>query len=257
MAKERRKIMIAGQLWIGSQYRVAHQLDPTNRRSAKAQISAPAKEAANARKSFEKLMLQIACNFRPTDSVITLTYRDACLPRTKEESDKRLSAFVRLFRASRKEAGLELRYIRVTEGYHSFGRFHHHLIINRTVSDIDTIRELWQRNGSDIDIRPLKAGPPPDPFAPKKRAASSPDNFYASWARYLAKEPLEKGRRRVGERMWRASLGMQRPTIIYSNVSESDILAPPPGAFALDTVACNNEFGHFATITAMLPEAPN
>lgn len=256
--KERRKIMLAGHLWVGTQYRAAHQKTPGAGRLAKTQITSPAKQAFNNTKSFEKLLTLIACNFSPSDAVITLTYRDGNRPRTKEEADKRLSAFIRAFRAYRKGHGQELRYIRVTEGYHSGMRMHHHVIINTEAREIRKARAeiapLWT-DGDDIDVRPLKWGPPEDRAPLGKRPKEKPrDNFYLTWAHYLTKEPREMGRRREGERMWRASIGMRRPTIIYSMVPESDRLEAPIGAHIVDNNMRTNAYGHFHTIMALLPD---
>ena len=122
MAKERRKIIIAGSLWMGVQYAVAYSRDPATQRDVKAQISTPARESLNARLSWQKLMMLLACNFSTEDLVVTLTYRDDTLPRTKNEADKKLTAFIRRLRSVRREAGVETIYVRCTEGYHSGGR---------------------------------------------------------------------------------------------------------------------------------------
>lgn len=257
--KARRKIIRAGMLWVGLQYRSVHSRDPSTQRQAKAQISTPIKETINAKQSFYKLMLQIACNFLPSDSCVTLTYRPDCLPRTKTEADKYLTAFIRAYRAALRERGTAaLPYIRVTEGYHAGDRFHHHVILPRCSADKKMILEHWGRYGDIVDVRPLSWGPPDryEDGRPKTgRPRHLPDNCYFSWAHYLTKEPREKGRAYVGERMWRASLGMAKPTIIYNNVSEDDPLQPPPGGFVTDRDESINCYGRFVLITALVPES--
>lgn len=233
MGKERRKIVVAGPLWMGVQYAAAHSKDPDAKRAAKSQISSPARESLNARLSWQKLMLVLACNFSPGDLVATLTYRDADLPKVREDADKKLTAFLRRLRVARKAAGDELRYIRVTEGYHSGGRLHHHLIVNATGDDYDLIRRLWERNGDNVEFQPFE-----------------PDG-YQSWAQYLTKEPRTLGRRHVGDRTWRASLHMRKPVILYDYVPESDSLQPPIGAHVLDRTECQNCYGRFVSITAL------
>ena len=257
LMKERRKIIAAGPIWIGVQYRAALSRDPNAARQAKMQITRPVQEALNARRSFQKLMLQIACNFRPTDSVVTVTYRDADLPKSKAEADKHLTAFIRKYRTECRARGAQsFPYIRVTEGYTSDHRYHHHVILPRCHADPAEIRMAWARYGDNIDVRPLSWGPP-DRYDEQGRPSSRrpkalPDNCYFSWAKYLSKESIELGRRRVGERMWRASLGLQKPTVLYANVSESDTLTPPPGAFVLDRSESVNEYGRFLQITAII-----
>lgn len=234
--KERRKIIIAGPLWMGVQYAAAHSKDPDTQRAAKSQISSPARESLNAKKSWQKLMLMLACNFELSDLVVSLTYRPEQLPRIREDADKQLTAFLRRLRAARRADGETLRYIRVTEGYHTGIRLHHHLIINATGDDYHIIRQLWSKNGDNIDFEQLGV------------------KGYEYWARYLTKEPRELGRRHVGDRTWRASLHMQKPKVSYGYVSDTDTLQPPPWAAVLEKTECQNGYGRFVTITAMKTE---
>lgn len=240
MAKQRRKIIISGSLWMAVQYTAICGENQSARREARAQISTPARESLNAKMSWQKLMLVLAANFRSNDLVVTLTYRDVCLPQTREIADKKLSNFIRHLRKHRREKGQELTYIRVTEGYHSDGRLHHHLILNATGEDFETIRKLWDKNGDDVDFTPFGIDGP------------------ERWGKYLTKEPREKGRRHVGDRTWRTSRNCQRPvTQPTEYVDDRDILEPPPGAFVLDSTECHNSFGSFHHIMARLPETSN
>ena len=234
--KERRKIIIAGPLWMGIQYAAAHSKDPDKQRAAKSQISSPARESLNARTSWQKLMMVLACNFSPGDLVVTLTYRDQDLPKTREDADKKLTAFLRRLRAVRKADQEDLRYIRVTEGYHTGGRLHHHLIVNSTGDDYELIAKLWEKNGDNLEYQRLGS------------------DGYSAWAQYLTKEPRTQGRRHVGDRTWRASIRMKKPIVFYEYVPESDRLQPPPWAEVLDKTECQNGYGRFVTITAMKTE---
>lgn len=236
MGKERRKEITAGSLWMGVQYAAAYTPDPDARRQAKAMISTPARESLNARKSWQKLMLILACNFRPGDLVVTLTYREQHLPRTREDADKQLTGFIRALRKKRGVAGTQLKYIRVTEGYHTGGRLHHHLILNTTQGDFETIRSLW-RWGDDVDITHFGA------------------DGAERWAKYLTKEPRVLGRRYVGDRTWRASLHMIKPQILYSFVDTSQALSPPPGAVIIERIECQNSYGRFVSLIAAIPPA--
>ena len=236
MGKERRKVIVAGSLWMAVQYTVARGGNQTAKREARAQISTPARESLNAKLSWQKLMLVLAANFVPTDLVVTLTYRDADLPKVREQADKRLDYFIRLLRAHRRQQGQELVYARTTEGYHSDGRLHHHLIVNATGQDFAVIRQLWKRNGDDLDFEPFGRDGP------------------ERWAKYLTKEPREKGRRYVGDRTWRTSRNIKKPKIKYEFVAAEAGLSPPPGAFILDRTQCENIYGRFTHIMARLPE---
>ena len=152
MAKERRKIIRAGSLWMAVQYTTIRGENQSARREARSQISTPARESLNAKMSWQKLMMVLATNFRSRDLVITLTYRDENLPSTRERADKRLDNFIRSFRQYRRSRSADLKYVRTTEGYHSDGRLHHHLIANATGQDFDVIRvgAADHRNAADL-----------------------------------------------------------------------------------------------------------
>lgn len=239
MAKERRKIIQAGSLWMAVQYTAIRGENQAARREARAQISTPARESLNAKLSWQKLMLILAANFRSTDLVVTLTYRDGCLPIHREAADRRLDYFIRHLREHRRQQGLPLVYARITEGYHSGGRLHHHLIINSTGQDYDVICRLWSKDGDNVDF--------------KQFGLDGPER----WAKYLTKEPREKGRRHVGDRTWRTSRNVKKPIISYELVDAADGLAPPQGAFVLDKTECQNCYGKFCHMMARLPETTN
>lgn len=239
MAKERRKIIQAGRLWMAVQYTAIHTQNQSARREARSQISTPARESLNAKLSWQKLMLILAANFNSSDLVVTLTYRDENLPKRRDEANRRLDNFIRALRAYRRGAGKELVYVRATEGYHTGGRLHHHLIINSTGSDYDIIRQLWLKNGDNIDFE--KFG-----YDGAER-----------WAKYLTKEPREKGRRYVGDRTWSTSRHMKKPLTSYEFVPEGNDLAPPPGANVTDKTECSNSFGRFCHMMALLPDTTN
>lgn len=237
MAKERRKVVTAGNLWMAVQYTAIHTRNPSARRDAKMQISSPARESLNAKLSWQKLMLTLAANFRKNDLVVTLTYRDKNLPARREDADRLLSNFIRALRAHRRGKGQSLVYVRTTEGYHSGGRYHHHLILNATGADHDIIRQLWEKNGDNIDFEPFGS------------------DGAERWGKYLTKEPRERGRRYVGDRTWRASRGMKKPDISSCFVEEGDELRAPAGAFVTDKAEVQNCYGRFCHLMAMLPDS--
>jgi hypothetical protein len=239
MAKDRRKIVQAGRLWMAVQYTAIRADNPAARREAKAQISSPARESLNAKLSWQKLMLLLAANFVSGDLVVSLSYRDADLPVRREDADKKLSNFIRALRQHRTAAGKTLVYVRVTEGYHSGGRLHHHIIVNATGDDFDVIRRLWNKNGDNVDF---------ERFGPE-----GPER----WAKYLTKEPREKGRRHVGDRTWRASIHMKKPIETSQLVSQDEPLQAPFGASVFDEAHCDNCYGRFHYMMAMLPESRN
>ena len=239
MAKERRKIIQAGQLWMAVQYTAIRSSDQSARREARAQISSPARESLNAKLSWQKLMLLLAANFTSNDLVVGLSYRDADLPVRREDADKKLSNFIRALRQRRAAQGKPLIYIRVTEGYHSGGRLHHHLIINETGDDYQLIRDLWKKNGDNVDF---------ERFGPEGAER---------WGKYLTKEPREKGRRYVGDRTWRASIHLKKPIVASELVSQDEPLIPPAGSFVIDSTQCENCYGRFHHVMAIVRNPRN
>ena len=237
MAKERLKIIQAGSLWMAVQYTAIHTQNQGARREARAMISNPARESLNAKTSWQRLMLILAANFTSKDMVVTLTYRDGKLPLHREDANKRIQLFIRKLRAARRAAGLPFRYVYTTEGYHSGGRLHHHLIVNATGADFDTIRSLWSQWGENIDFEQFGTDGP------------------ERWGKYLTKEPREQGRRHVGDRTWSASRNMKKPEVFYTYVPEHTALSPPAGAFVLDKTECENCYGRFIHIMARLRPA--
>lgn len=218
------------------QYTAIHAGNQTARREAKCQISSPAREALNAKRSWQKLMLTLAANFAPEDLLVGLDYRDECLPKRREDADKNLSNFIRALRKYRKEKGLPLVYVRVTEGYHSGGRLHHHIIINSTGDDYPIIKSLWEKYADTVDFEPFG------------------EDGAERWAKYLTKEPRIKGRRYVGDRTWRTSQHMKKPDVTSILVDAEDDLQPPPGACVTDKATVQNCYGRFHYIMAQLSE---
>ena len=239
MAKERLKTIQAGKLWMAVQYTAIRGGNQNARREARAQISSPARESLNAKLSWQKLMLSLAANFSSDDLVVSLSYRDGSLPIRREDADRLLGNFIRALRQHRTESGQQLVYVRVTEGYHSGGRLHHHMIVNATGDDYDIIKKLWAKNGDNIDFEPFGT------------------DGAERWGKYLTKEPREKGRRYVGDRTWRSSIHMKKPVVTTEMVSRDDPLLPPAGAFVMDKTECENCYGRFCHVMAMLPEARN
>ena len=234
MAKQRRKIVTAGRYCRAVQYTMITDIEAQRSRAPKELVSSCAREAINLHQSFQKLKAAIAANFDTSDLVVTLTYSDACLPPGRDAAEKILKRFIRQLRAERRAAGADLRYIYVSELGHSRGRPHHHIILNATGTDYDTLRRLWQY-GDQIDIRRIA------------------DKGFDGWARYLSKEPREHGRRRVGERMWRNSRTLVKPIVDAGWVDAGDDLTAPPGAYILDRQERVNCYGRFAYLEYLLP----
>lgn len=92
----------------------------------------------NERLAEMKLRLLLNENFRKGDLFLLLTYAE---PADPQQAKIELAKFIRAARAKYKAAGLELKYISVTEYLNE--RIHHHIVMN----SIDTriFQDLWQR----------------------------------------------------------------------------------------------------------------
>lgn len=240
MLSEKRVIFQAGRIWYAKQYLPLRGSGPSGQRRERKEYSTQIREAINFRTSIEKLWLLLECNFKDDDLYISLSYRPEMLPNTKDAAEKCLTQFIRAFREARKVNAEDLLYVRVTEGYHSGMRLHHHLIANAVGNDYQIVRELWQKYGDNVEILPYSCK--------------------SSWAHaeYLTKEPKRKGRRKVGERMWRASKNLKRPIIIKEDVPAGEDLPVPHGAKLIKQKNERNTFGRFQYIAAILkPDMEN
>ena len=230
------KIETAGRLVRGMIYTRALPSDSVAARQAKTRCSSAARAAMNLKQSWQKLEVQMAANFTPRDLVLTLTYRDSCLPRSKAQAVTRLKKFIRELRESRSIRGAPTYYIYCTEGYHGDKRWHHHLILNSTGHDYEEIRALWNENGDDSDFEHIDL------------------KGYEDWAVYLTKEPREHGKPKVGERMWVPSMGLKRPTVHTSTCPDNFTLTIPKGAVVLDQSERQNAYGEYCYVKYLLPE---
>lgn len=234
MAK-RRKTVVAGRLVFETAYTAALPSDTEHVRQAKMKMSSAARRRLNLKAASRQLELLIAANFTPRDLVVTLTYDDEHLPQSRAEAVKNLKKFFRALREARRRQKLpDLKYIYVTESKHEHGRWHHHVILNGTGNDMETIRSLWTY-GEQVNIEMLD------------------DTQYRALAEYLAKEPREAGSAN-GKRMWTPSKGLTRPTVQSDWIDDRATLEPPPGATVLESVTERNEWGEYVYLKYLLPD---
>lgn len=230
---KRRKTIYAGRRVYSVVYTVASPRDDAYKAKKIRKISSAAVARINCNTAVRKLEHRMYCGFEPDDLVITLTYRDADLPTGYAGAQKCLAAFLRLLRRERERHGQELRYIYCTEGKHGDHRLHHHLILNSTGEDIETIRSLW-RYGDEVDLSYIH-----------KRG-------YRGWAEYLSKERRDASLN--GKRMYVCSRNVPKPEIDYEYVDDSTSLEAPPGAQEVIESGDRNEFASFRYIEYTLPE---
>ena len=189
MAK-RKKTIIAGSIVKTILYTAPEPRDGERARAEKSRMTSAAQKAMNDKTARGRLEMLLAANFEGQDLFVTLTYRDADLPGRRADAVKNVRKFIKQLRAHRKARGQELKYVYTTECKHGEGRLHHHLVINATERDIETIRSLWPY-GDMVDIEYVGA------------------RDYEELARYMTKESVEG--RPVGAQMWTRSRNLSSP----------------------------------------------
>lgn len=237
--KEQIKILRAGRVQYMIQYTSLRGGVAKQNRQPKRNISAAVRESMNFRTSKMKLWLILESTFNPSDDLyVSFTYRDADLPKNKDEANRRFAYFIRALREARNARAQDTVYVWVTEGQHGDKRLHHHLLINGTGDDYAMMHDLWKW-GDQVEIWPYHC---------KK---------HWDHAEYFAKEVREKGRRRVGERMWRASRNIKRPVITYETAKPGSLLAAPAGSYVVEKDQKDNTFGRFQYVHCILPDVTN
>lgn len=195
-------------------------------------MTTAAQKAMNDKTARGRLEMLLAANFVGRDLFITLTYRDADLPEKRAEALKNVRLFLRNLRRHRKARDQELKYVYTTEGKHGEHRLHHHLILNATERDIETIRSLWPY-GDIIDLEYVK------------------DRDYETLALYLTKESMEG--RPVGAQMWTRSQNLVEPTVETCFVPDDTALAVPIGCHVLEREEKVTEYGSYCYIKYRVP----
>lgn len=204
MAK-RMKIITAGNLRKVVMYTPVMPRDGPVVRAQRSRATTEAQKRMNDKTARAKLELTLAANFTGRDLFCTLTYGDKHLPPTKEAAEGVLRAFVRVLREDRKRHGQALKYAYVTENDHGDRRIHHHIIINATGRDIETIRSLWT-HGDQVDIEPL---------------------YRKTWEAHAEYMTKEGGGRPVGKRMWTPSRNLDKPKVTSCWVPEGTRIDVP------------------------------
>lgn len=209
---------------------------PLPRRRGRAPKSLPqtfVREKLNIKHAYERLAFLLASNFKYSDWMVSLSYDDEHLPPNTYAAQRRIIAFNRRMRESRKAFGRPYCYVYVTEGRHGDERLHHHLIINRYPGDSEVLRQLWP--DGNVDWEPLgKLG-------------------HVGMAKYLTKEPMRLGREYVGDRLWTPSKNLEKPKISVEPVPDSTRPVPPKEAFDVVERTDSNSFGSFAYLDYKLP----
>lgn len=231
-----KRIIVAGPLVVEAVYPAPHPRDSRTVRQGKKALSSQAQQMMNLKYAYQKLELLIAANFGQRDIYATLTYDNTHLPKNRQESLKRIHAFLKRLRKARRDKGQELRYIYVTEHKHRHenfymdGRWHHHILINTTGEDYDQIRQLWGQG--NIEFRSIRV---------------DKERHFESLARYFCKEQRDK----LGLRLWSGSRNLRKPERECFRVPDDTPLKMPPPSRAIplmDTGNVDTVYGHYRYI---------
>lgn len=211
------KIRIAGNKL--KKYRVSASLAPilqtSSSRCGRKVASTIKRELQNQKTSFLKLELLLYENFELDDWFVTLTYMPDKLPSSWRAAKKKMPYFLSKLRTRRKKENIPYQYVYVNECLHGDGRPNHHLVTKQGPEHKKEVEALW--NNGFVDIKTIRE------FGGFRKVA-----------KYMTKEPRDKGKPRVGERMWNPSHGLSRPIEIDAVVSDDFVLTEPPGSVPVD-----------------------
>ena len=231
MAK-RKKTITAGCIVKTILYTAPEPRDGERARAEKSRMTTAAQKAMNDKTARGRLEMLLAANFVGSDLFVTLTYRDADLPEKRTGAVKNVRQFLKELRKHRRARGQELKYIYTTEEKHGAARLHHHLIINSTERDIETIRSLWPY-GDIIDLEYVR------------------NRDYETLALYMTKESVEG--RPVGAQMWTRSRNLVQPTVESCFVPDDTAITVPIGCYVLEREEKVTEYGCYSYIKYRVP----
>jgi len=226
MAK-RKKTITAGNIVKTILYTAPEPRDGERARAEKSRMTSAAQKAMNDKSARARLEMLLAENFTGRDLFVTLTYRDSALPSRRAGAVTLVRRFLRDLRKHRTARGQELRYVYTTEEKHGAARLHHHLVINATGQDIETIRSLWLY-GDVVDVEQID------------------ENDYAALAVYITKESVEG--RPVGAQMWTRSRNLRQPVVEICYVPDDTALSVPVGCHILEKEERATEYGSYCYV---------
>ena len=230
---KRVKEMQAGRYVLACCYSAVSKRDSEPARSAKKAVQTSAQAAMNLKYSYQKCLLTIAGNF-PDGLFVGLSYDEAHLPPNREAAKKEIRRFITAMRSEYSRRGAAFEYLYCTEWKHGEARLHHHMICNRIEGARELFDSMWGRGAVSVQgIDPLTL---------------------QDLARYFTKEARDD-KRKVGERAWTPSKGLQRPNISTSMIPDNMTIAPPAGSYILDNPSFRNEYGAGETAFYILPQA--
>ena len=234
MAKTLKRIDAVG-LQVEALYSKKRRNDTPQQRAAKQKASSEAQRRMNQIYSYQKLELLLATNYPTAGSglVVTVTFDDKHMPKTREEAQIRFRYFMKKLRTARRSAGLPDPVVISTPEIltSASGRWHYHLVIDNTGNDLNMIRDSWIY-GSDIEAEKLRV---------------DDEKNWETLARYMTKELREcqEYDAKPGLHGWSCTRNVKRPQIDTVTVEDDYELTPPEGSTVLLDEKKRTEFASF------------
>lgn len=219
------KIVTAGPYQKKILYSRGHRSDSPKQRAAKRRASSEAQKLLNLKNSREELKLRLAAAFPTAGSgwVCVLTYRDECLPRSRDEAQAIVNDFRKRMRRERRRRGQPfLMASNIEEHSARHGRLHHHAVINNTGDDMELIRRCWIW-GEVLEMHKLRV---------------DKEQNWATLAAYMTKEPPEK----LGKHGWTVTRNCPKPEVETFTVPDDTPLQPPRGTHLIASERRRDEF---------------
>ena len=235
---KKRKSIFAGPLMLTADLPCRSRGDGPKVRAAKAKASSEAQRRFNQIQSQQELELRLAANFPTAGSglVIVLTYDDRHLPKSRKEAQRRFKYFLKKLREARKAAELPApRVIYAPEVLSSAnGRWHHHIVLDSTGDDLDTVRHCWIY-GREIECEKLRV---------------DSEKNHETLARYMSKELREAQEYecRAGLHGWGCTRNCLKPEVDVQLVGDAERLEPPEHATVLLWERRETEFGGYTIL---------
>lgn len=188
-------------------------------RSGRMGTTSDAAREVHRRDAVERLRWLLNANFRSGDYHLTLTYSSECSPPNPDVAKAELARWLRAARKIYSAAGVEFKYINVTE--FEAKRIHHHVICSR--ADAEALAKAWQGV----------------PGHGRVRITLLYGSDFSKLAEYLIKETERTFRKPAGEtasrKRWNASRNLIKPDIEKrsSSAAGGDANRPSGGGITL------------------------
>lgn len=165
-------------------------------RGPRQEVTDEAQQERNRQNAIRRLNAVLNCNFKDGDLHVTFAYMRENRPQSIEEAKKNYRALMRALAKAYAKAGVEFKYIAVTE--YENKSIHHHIVLPKI--DVSVLQKCW-------------------PFYQRGKVLISPlntDGEYYKLAEYLVKETDKTAKKKgsMFKKRWNPSKGLKQPVIV-------------------------------------------